>query len=121
MCDPRPRRCARWSSSSSTGSSASSQPRRGRAPPDRSESMPLALRSPAFGHGAAIPPQYTCDDADRSPALEWSGAPPATRSYALIVDDPDAPDPAMPKMTYVHWVLYDIPATVSALAEAATP
>jgi Raf kinase inhibitor-like YbhB/YbcL family protein len=79
--------------------------------------MPLALRSPAFGHGTAIPRRHTCDDEDISPALEWSGAPAGTASFALIVDDPDAPDPAKPRMTYVHWVLYDIPPSVTGLGE----
>jgi Raf kinase inhibitor-like YbhB/YbcL family protein len=69
---------------------------------------------------AAIPAVYTCDGKDIAPPLRWSGAPSGTRSFVLIVDDPDAPDPAAPKRTYVHWVLYDIPASVSDLAEGAT-
>jgi Raf kinase inhibitor-like YbhB/YbcL family protein len=81
--------------------------------------MPLTLRSTAFQHSAAIPRKYTCDGEDLAPPLEWRGAPPATRSFALIVDDPDAPDPAAPKMTYVHWVLYDVPAATSSLPEGA--
>ena len=79
--------------------------------------MALTLSSPAFSHEGPIPAKYTCEGADRSPPLEWSGAPPGTKCFALIVDDPDAPDPAAPKMTWVHWVLYDIPATVTSLAE----
>ena len=81
--------------------------------------MPLTLTSSAFAHQGPIPEKYTCDGADRSPPLEWSGAPPGTRSFALIVDDPDAPDPAAPKMTWVHWVLYDIPPSITSLAEGA--
>ena len=77
--------------------------------------MPFVLASPAFEPGAGIPREYTCDGADRSPPLQWSGAPSGTRAFALVVDDPDAPDPAAPKMTWVHWVLYDIPATASSL------
>ena len=77
--------------------------------------MALTLTSTAFEHGAGIPPEYTCDGADRSPPLQWSGAPPGTRAFALIVDDPDAPDPSAPKMTWVHWVLYDLPPDASAL------
>lgn len=76
--------------------------------------MPLTLRSTAFQQGGAIPRKYTCDGEDLAPPLEWRGAPSATRSFALIVDDPDAPDPAAPKLTYVHWVLYDqIPSNTS--------
>src|SRR6476619_5097039 len=84
-------------------------------------SMSLTLRSSAFAANASIPPEYTCDGANHSPPLEWSGAPPGTRSFALIVDDPDAPDPKAPKMTWVHWVLYDIPATASSLPAAVEP
>jgi hypothetical protein len=79
--------------------------------------MALVLASPAFAPGAPIPREYSCEGEDISPPLTWSGAPPGTRSFALIVDDPDAPDPRAPKMTWVHWVLYDIPAATSALPE----
>ena len=79
--------------------------------------MTLTLSSPAFANGGAIPRQHTCEGADASPALAWGGAPAGTKSLVLIVDDPDAPDPAAPKMTWVHWVLYDLPATVSGLPE----
>jgi Raf kinase inhibitor-like YbhB/YbcL family protein len=75
----------------------------------------LSLRSDAFTPNGSIPREYTCDDADVAPQLEWSGAPAGTKSFALIVDDPDAPDPKAPKMVYVHWVLYDIPAAVTSL------
>jgi hypothetical protein len=78
--------------------------------------MALTLESSAFKQGASIPRQYTGDDKDLSPPLKWTGAPDKTRSFALIVDDPDAPDPAAPKMVYVHWVLYDIPASVTSIA-----
>jgi Raf kinase inhibitor-like YbhB/YbcL family protein len=81
--------------------------------------MTLTLTSPAFKPGAEIPVKYTCEGADTSPPLEWSGVPPRAKSLALIVDDPDAPDPKAPKMTYVHWVLYDIPPTATRLAESA--
>lgn len=79
--------------------------------------MPLTLTSPAFGPGGNIPPRHTCDDRDTSPELAWSGVPEAARSLVLIVDDPDAPDPAAPKMTWVHWLLYNLPADVHGLAE----
>ena len=77
----------------------------------------LALRSNAFTHNGSIPREYTCDDADVAPQLEWNGAPAGTKSFALIVDDPDAPDPKAPKMVYVHWVLYDIPASATSIAK----
>lgn len=80
--------------------------------------MPLTLVSPAFAPGAAIPARCTCDGDDRSPPLEWRDAPPGTRSFALVVDDPDAPDPAAPRRTWVHWVLWDIPSAVTSLPEA---
>jgi Raf kinase inhibitor-like YbhB/YbcL family protein len=67
-----------------------------------------------------IPARYTCDGDDISPPLEWSGIPAAAQSLVLIVDDPDAPDPAAPKMTWVHWVLYNIPVSVQELEENIT-
>lgn len=81
--------------------------------------MTLTLASDAFTPGGEIPAKYTCEGADVSPPLRWHGVPPGTRSLVLIVDDPDAPDPAAPKMTWVHWVLYDIPASGDGLAEDA--
>lgn len=84
--------------------------------------MALRLTSPAFENQAAIPREHTCEGADTSPPLEWTGVPQDARSLALIVDDPDAPDPAAPKRTYVHWVLYDVPTSVTSLdAGAARP
>jgi Raf kinase inhibitor-like YbhB/YbcL family protein len=80
--------------------------------------MPLRIESPAFGHQGAIPSVHTCEGKDTSPMLSWSGVPDGTRSLALIVDDPDAPDPKAPKMTWVHWVLYDIPPATTDLPEA---
>jgi Raf kinase inhibitor-like YbhB/YbcL family protein len=70
----------------------------------------LKLVSSAFEHGASIPKRCTCEGEDLSPPLAWSGVPAGARSLVLIVDDPDAPDPAAPKMTWVHWVLYNLPA-----------
>jgi len=81
--------------------------------------MPLAITSPAFAHGGEIPTPYTCEGADRSPPLAFSGVPEGTKSLALIVDDPDAPDPNAPKMTFVHWVVWDLPSGTRSLAEAA--
>jgi len=80
----------------------------------------LTIESPAFSPMGEIPGVHTCDGRDTAPALRWSGAPAGTRSFVLIVDDPDAPDPAAPKRTYVHWVLYDIPADASGLPQAAS-
>ncbi len=79
----------------------------------------LLLSSDAFGSGQEIPSRYTCQGKDCSPPLKWTGAPAGTQSFALIVDDPDAPDPAAPKMTWVHWVLYNLPAGCHGLAEDA--
>ena len=79
--------------------------------------MTLQLTSKAFQHQGEIPKAYTCDGKDTSPPLSWTGAPAATKSFVLIVDDPDAPDPKSPKMTWVHWVLYNIPAGVNSLTE----
>jgi Raf kinase inhibitor-like YbhB/YbcL family protein len=79
----------------------------------------LEITSAAFTHGGSIPTRHTCEGEDLSPALQWSGAPEGTKSFALIVDDPDAPDPASPRMTYVHWVLYDIAADMRGLSEGA--
>lgn len=78
----------------------------------------MRLESPAFTHGAVIPPTYTCEGKDRSPPLAWSGLPAGTKSLALIVDDPDAPDPNAPKRTWVHWVLYNLPPAEGGLPEA---
>ena len=72
----------------------------------------MQLTSTAFTEGAAIPAKYTCDATNASPPLKWSGVPAAAKSLALIVDDPDAPSG-----TWVHWVLYDLPAAASELAE----
>ena len=77
----------------------------------------MHLSSSAFSSNAAIPAQFTCQGADRSPPLAWTDLPAGTKSLAVIVDDPDAPDPAAPKTTWVHWVLYNLPPETTALAE----
>lgn len=85
------------------------------------QNMALILKSSDFAHQGEIPKTFTCDGNDSSPALSWLGIPPHTKSLALIVDDPDAPDPAKPKMTWVHWVLYNIPPTITELTRAVAP
>ena len=82
--------------------------------------MAFTIESSAFIDGGPIPREYTCEGAGASPPLKWSGAPSSTRSFALIVDDPDAPDPHAPQKTWVHWVVYNLPAdTASLIAGAA--
>jgi hypothetical protein len=81
--------------------------------------MTLKITSPAFADNAAIPAKYTCEGDDVSPPLAWTGLPAATKSLVLIVDDPDAPDPQAPRMTWVHWVLYGLPASAAGLPEGA--
>jgi Raf kinase inhibitor-like YbhB/YbcL family protein len=82
--------------------------------------MTLTISSPAFQDGGEIPARFTCEGADVSPPLMFGGVPAEAQSLVLIVDDPDAPDPAAPKRTYVHWVLVDIPPDVPGLAEGLT-
>lgn len=79
--------------------------------------MPLTLKSNAFVNGHAVPSKYTCEGDDLSPPLKWESVPEQTRSLVLIVDDPDAPDPKAPKMTWVHWILFNIPPDVTGLPE----
>jgi Raf kinase inhibitor-like YbhB/YbcL family protein len=85
---------------------------------DRGITMALVIRSSAFGEGQEIPPVYTCDGRDISPPLSWSGLPAEAKSLALIVDDPDAPDPAAPKMTWVHWIIYNLSPSLTGLPVA---
>jgi Raf kinase inhibitor-like YbhB/YbcL family protein len=79
--------------------------------------MRRRITSPAFAPGGPIPAKYTCEGPDVSPPLTWVGVPPAAMSLVLVVDDPDAPDPAAPQMTWVHWVLYNLPPSASGLPE----
>lgn len=84
-------------------------------------SMGLELTSPAFTAMGEIPRRHTCEGEDVSPALHWSGVPAGTKSLVLMVDDPDAPDPAAPRMTWVHWLLYDLPPDTTGLPEGVAP
>jgi Raf kinase inhibitor-like YbhB/YbcL family protein len=77
--------------------------------------MAFTLRSPQFSHEHAIPDRHTCVGSDEAPALHWSEPPESTRSFVLIVDDPDAPDPSAPQRVFVHWLVYNLPAWVRSL------
>lgn len=80
----------------------------------------FSLNSPAYKDQSAMDPRFSCDGDAVSPPLKWDGAPAGTKSYALIIDDPDAPDPAKPEKTFVHWVIYDIPSSITSLTEGAS-
>ena len=80
----------------------------------------LTIQSSAFTDAGEIPERYTCEGDDIAPPLAWTGVPENTRSLVLIVDDPDAPDPQAPQMTWVHWVLYNMPLQTGDLPEGAT-
>src|SRR5512135_3203424 len=83
--------------------------------------MSMTIQSAAFQNLHDIPARHTRDGMDTSPPLSWAGVPPGTKSLVLIVDDPDAPDPAAPEMTFVHWVVYNIPPDVDGIEEGAAP
>lgn len=85
---------------------------------DNEEGAKMKITSSVFQHEGEIPSKYTCEGDDISVPLAWSGVPAEARSLALIVDDPDAPDPKAPKMVWVHWVLYNLPRSETGLAEA---
>lgn len=80
--------------------------------------MPFTITSTSFKHNGVMPSRYTCDGQNVSPPLVWTGVPETAKSLVLIVDDPDAPDPKAPKMTWVHWILYNIPPGAAGLPEA---
>jgi hypothetical protein len=109
--------------SNASDDASSNTPGAGRNTPGASrnkgeDGMALTLTSPSFRHQGEIPVKYTCEGDDVSPALVWSGVPAEAKSLVLIVDDPDAPDPKAPRMTWVHWVLYEISPTAEGLPEA---
>jgi hypothetical protein len=82
--------------------------------------MSLTITSASFLHDGVIPSHHTCDGQNVSPALRWAGIPSEAKSLVLIVDDPDAPDPNAPRMTWVHWVLYNLPVDSHGLPEGVT-
>lgn len=84
------------------------------------EKQMLSLTSDAFSDGGEIPVKYTCEGDDISPPLSWSGVPENAKSLVLIIDDPDAPDPNAPRMTWVHWVVYNLPPGTGGLKEGMT-
>jgi hypothetical protein len=81
----------------------------------------FTLTSSAFSNEGEIPSRHTCDGPDLSPPLAWRGTPPAARSLALVVVDPDAPDPRAPRQTWTHWILYNLPADCTRLPEGVSP
>ena len=82
--------------------------------------MSMNIQSLSFMHEREIPARHTCDGLNTSPPILWLGVPNSAKSLALIVDDPDAPDPSAPKMTWVHWLLYNIPVSATDLTEGVT-
>lgn len=82
--------------------------------------MSLQITSTAFNQGGEIPARYTCEGQDISPPLAWTEIPNGAKALALIVDDPDAPDPAKPQRVYVHWVVHNIPSSTPSLKENAS-
>ncbi|MGH9321248.1 MAG: YbhB/YbcL family Raf kinase inhibitor-like protein [Vicinamibacteria bacterium] len=83
--------------------------------------MAFRIASKAFDHLGKIPRRYTCEGDDVSPPLSWTDPPAGALSFALIVEDPDAPDPEAPKMTWTHWALYNLPADARELEEGVAP
>lgn len=83
--------------------------------------MVFTLMSAAFDDGRDIPQTYTFDGDNISPPLSWSGMPADAKSVVLIVDDPDAPDPAAPQRVWTHWLLYNLPPDATFLPEAVNP
>jgi Raf kinase inhibitor-like YbhB/YbcL family protein len=79
------------------------------------QAQAITVSSPAFTNGGAIPSKYTCDGEGASPPIAWTGLPVGTKTVAVLVDDPDAPHG-----TFVHWIVFDVPATTTTLAEGAT-
>lgn len=83
--------------------------------------MTMTISSPEFSPGEEIPRVATCEGTDRSPALRFAGVPDAAQSLVLLIDDPDAPDPAAPRTTWAHWLLYNLQPTTTELAAGVAP
>lgn len=79
--------------------------------------MGLMIESPAFENEQSIPVRFTCDGEDISPGLHWRGVPDATQTLALLVEDPDAPDPLAPQTIFTHWIVYNLPPDSTGLDE----
>lgn len=77
----------------------------------------FSLTSKAFTQGGSIPVRFTCDGTGVSPPLSWAGLPPGTQSLVLVVTDPDAPNPEAPRMTWVHWIIFDLPPIAGGVTE----
>jgi Raf kinase inhibitor-like YbhB/YbcL family protein len=88
-----------------------------RPPLESDNPVTLTLSSPAFADGMEIPARFTCQGDNVSPPLAWKMVPAGAMSLALVVDDPDAPDPRAPKTTWVHWVVFGIPTQARGLLE----
>ncbi len=101
--------CAAWSLHEAAGTASAS-----------GASMTFHLTSPSFADGEPIPTRYTSDGEDVSPALQWTEPPAGTKSFVLVVHDPDAPDPHAPKRDWAHWVLYNLPADARSLPDGVT-
>lgn len=79
--------------------------------------MGLTIDSPAFEHEQSIPARFTCEGEDISPALRWGGVPDGAQTLALVVEDPDAPDPLAPQTIFTHWIVYNLPPSATGLVE----
>jgi Raf kinase inhibitor-like YbhB/YbcL family protein len=89
--------------------------------PEQEDGNALKLESPAFHPNGEIPRKHTCEGGDVAPPLAWSGVPEQAQSLVLIVEDPDAPDPAAPRMTFTHWLLFNIPKVATGIPQGGSP
>jgi Raf kinase inhibitor-like YbhB/YbcL family protein len=101
------------------GGQSTAAPSQPSTPGNEKDPSMLKITSPAFAQDGDIPKKYTCEGENISPPLAFANVPAGAKSLALIVDDPDAPDPAAPKRVWTHWVIFNLPATTKELSEAA--